>query len=129
MCIELVSLEAGKITCRLGLQKHHQQNKGYAHGGVVATIADIAAGFAAATLIRKDQHIVTAELKVSFLRPVTAPQILATGTVLKSGKHLHFCEAEIYAVEGEKMVLAAKASATMAVINAGEVKKKTEPAV
>ena len=125
MGIELVSVEAGKFTCRLDLKKHHQQNKGYAHGGVVATMADIAAGFAAATLVKKGQHIVTVELKISFLNPVVSPEIIAVGTVLKAGRKLFFTEAEIYVAEGRKMVLAGKASATMAVINPEQVKRKT----
>jgi acyl-coenzyme A thioesterase PaaI-like protein len=40
-------------------------------------------------------QVFTAELKVTYLRPGTENEIFAKGWVIKPGKNLHFCEAEV----------------------------------
>jgi uncharacterized protein (TIGR00369 family) len=109
---DLSSIAPGRITVGLPLGQQHQQQRGFAHGGLVATLADLAAGFAAVTLVPDDYGVVTAELKISYLHPGVGQQLKAIGWVLKAGRRLHFCEAEVWCDE----LLIAKASATMAVI-------------
>lgn len=109
---DLTSIAPGRITVGLPLGQQHQQQRGFAHGGLVATLADLAAGFAAVTLVSDNYGVVTAELKISYLHPGVGQQLKAIGWVLKAGRRLHFCEAEVWCDE----LLIAKASATMAVI-------------
>ncbi|MDO7876202.1 PaaI family thioesterase [Hymenobacter sp. ASUV-10] len=109
---DLTSIAPGRITVGLPLGQQHQQQRGFAHGGLVATLADLAAGFAAVTLVPDNYGVVTAELKVSYLHPGVGQQLRAIGWVLKAGRRLHFCEAEVWCDE----LLIAKASATMAVV-------------
>ena len=109
---DLTRIESGRIEAELALGQQHQQQRGFAHGGLVATMADLAAGFAATTLVPENFGVVTSDLKVSYLNPGVGQRIKAIGWVLKSGRRLHFCEAEVWCDD----VLIAKASATMAVI-------------
>jgi uncharacterized protein (TIGR00369 family) len=108
---DLTRIEPGRIEATLALGEQHQQQRGFAHGGLVATMADLAAGFAAVTLVPDGVGVVTAELKVSYLNPGIGTQLKAIGWVLKAGRRLHFCEAEVWCDD----VLIAKATATMAV--------------
>ena len=117
-------IEEGIIEGFLELQDAHKQHKGFVHGGVVATVADIVAGFAAVSLVQKEQHVVTVELKVSYLNPGMGEKLFAKGWVLKQGRKLNFCEAEVYSISGENApVLIAKASATMATLNPEDLKQ------
>ncbi|GAA4497679.1 PaaI family thioesterase [Hymenobacter ginsengisoli] len=109
---DLTRIEPGRIEAELPLEVQHQQQRGFAHGGLVATMADLAAGFAAVTLVPENFGVVTSDLKVSYLNPGVGQRIKAIGWVLKAGRRLHFCEAEVWCDD----VLIAKASATMAVI-------------
>ena len=108
----LTRIEAGRVEAELPLGVQHQQQRGFAHGGLVATMADLAAGFAALTLVPENFGVVTSDLKVSYLNPGVGQRIKAIGWVLKAGRRLHFCEAEVWCDD----VLIAKASATMAVL-------------
>ncbi|SIT78709.1 PaaI family thioesterase [Pontibacter indicus] len=115
MGFEVTKIEEGRVEGELLLEQKHKQHKGFAHGGVIATLADIVAGFAAASLVPKGHHVVTAELKVSYFHPGVGDKLLAKGFVLKQGRKLNFCEAEVYVVKGEQEpLLIAKASASMA---------------
>jgi len=109
---DLTRIEPGRVEAELTLASQHQQHRGFAHGGLVATMADLAAGFAAVTLVPEGVGVVTAEIKVSYLHPGVGTTMRAVGWVLKAGRRLHFCEAEVWC--DDKLV--AKASATMAVV-------------
>lgn len=116
---DLTTIEPGRVQAELPLQQQHQQQRGFAHGGLVATMADLVAGFAGVTLIPDDHGLVTVELKISYLHPGLGDRLISTGWVLKAGRRLQFCEAEVWAY-GEpnpaEGLLIAKAAATMAII-------------
>ncbi|GGF23851.1 phenylacetic acid degradation protein [Hymenobacter cavernae] len=109
---DLTTIEPGRVEAELALEQKHQQHRGFAHGGLVATMADLVAGFAAVTLVPDNYGVVTADLRVSYLHPGVGEKLRAVGWVLKAGRRLHFCEAEVWC--DDKMI--AKASATMAVV-------------
>ncbi len=109
---DLTAIAPGRVEAELALGQQHQQQRGFAHGGLVATMADLVAGFAAVTLVPEAFGVVTAELKISYLHPGVGQRLRAVGWVLKAGRRLHFCEAEVWC-DG---LLIAKASATMAVV-------------
>ena len=62
---ELTRIDEGVVEGRLPLQQFHKQQNEFAHGGVVFTLCDIVAGFAAFSLVPPDHHVVTAEIKIS----------------------------------------------------------------
>ena len=109
---DLTVITPGRVEAELDLAEKHLQQRGFAHGGLVATLADLVAGFAAVTLVPDHFGVVTSDLKISYLHPGVGKRIKAIGWVLKAGRRLHFCEAEVWCDE----LLIAKASATMAVI-------------
>jgi len=113
---ELKEIEEGRTWGELELRDDHLQQTGLVHGGVTATLADVVSGFAAYTVVPNLHHVVTAELRVSFLRPGRGTRLAAEGTVLKYGKKLIFCESQVWVVEESKKELIAKASAVMSIV-------------
>jgi len=117
----LTTIEPGFVIAEIELDTIHQQQIGLVHGGVTATIADVAAGFAGFTLVGADEHTVTAEIKVSYFAPGLGKTLRAIGKVIKPGRTMHFCEAEVYVITSdgtEKLI--AKATTTMAIIKPKE---------
>lgn len=113
--ISLSSIEPGRVEARVSLEKHHQQQDGFIHGGLTATLADVSTGFAAFSLARADQRVVTAELNISFFKPGKGTSVLARGWVVKPGSRLYFCESEVWCVDATgTFTLMAKAHAIMA---------------
>ena len=64
------------------------------HGGLLMTLADSAAAFAILTMNGADARMATTEMSIRFLAPAR-DRVTARARVLKSGKRLAFCEAEI----------------------------------
>ena len=112
--LTLTELDAGRVVGHLPLQLKHQQQAGFAHGGLVATVADTVAGFAAVTLAAAGEQVVTVELKITYLHPGVGTALRGIGTVLKAGNLLIFTEADVWCERpGQPALLIAKASATM----------------
>lgn len=121
--IEITKIEAGWVEGELDLRKHHMQQMDFIHGGVTSAFADIAAGFAAFTLVKQGQGLVTVDLKVSYLNPGQGNKLFAKGFVIKSGQKLCFSEAELWVMKKDKKILIAKASGTFAIMGPADVKK------
>jgi uncharacterized protein (TIGR00369 family) len=101
---ELIKVEAGEIEIRLPYRSSHTQQYGYIHGGVVTTIADAAAAYAAMTLAAAGTGVLTTELKVNFLRPAKTGALIGRGTVIKPGRSLNICQADVYEEKDGKPV-------------------------
>ena len=108
----------GRVVTQLQLAPRHRQHTGVVHAGVMGAIADHTMGAAAQTLAPQGHWILTAEFKVSLLRPGRGQQLECVAVVVKPGRAVTFTEAEVFALDGDKRTLVAKASATMAVVKA-----------
>ena len=110
--IELLKVEDGVVEAVMPLTDEQKQYSGVGHGGVLAALADTIAGLAAYTKTSMEKDVLTAELKISFLRAAWGKSLSAKGYTIKSGRKVHFCECEVYC--DEKLV--AKASGTFCVV-------------
>lgn len=111
--IDFTEVEDGRVEARMPLHDEQRQYSGVIHGGVLAALADTVAGFAAYTMLPIDRDVLTADLNISFLRAAWDKELIAKGYVVKPGRHLHFCECEIYC-DGK---LVSKASGTFCVVH------------
>lgn len=66
--------------------ERHGNVMGTLHGGIVATLADTAMGFAFATTLAEGETFATLEIKVNFLRPVWKSTLTASAHVVHRGK-------------------------------------------
>ena len=76
------------------------QQHGFVHGGVLASIADTAGGYAAFSLMPADATVLTVEFKLNMLRPGRGAAMIARGRVLKPGRTLSIVQADVFAREG-----------------------------
>jgi uncharacterized protein (TIGR00369 family) len=111
-----LSLKPGEFKTRVKLEQHHYQQDGFAHAGIIATMADHTAGYAAFSLINGKQRVLTIEFKINYFRPASGDHLECRGWVTKPGKQIMFTEAEVYDVVGRQKALVAKAMHTMAIV-------------
>lgn len=99
--IELITLELGEATIQIKMQVFHEQQNGFLHGGVTATLCDVATGIAAYTVAPEGKNVVTADLQIQYLNPITGPVVETIGTVIKKGKLMTFCEGKVFNVDND----------------------------
>src|SRR5687768_4604544 len=93
-------IEPGLIEITLPYRKDLTQQHGYMHAGVVTTIADSAAGYAAYTLMPAGSEVLSVEFKINLLRPASGETFLARAEVIKPGKTLTVVRADVFAISG-----------------------------
>ncbi len=98
-----------EVTYRHGLS----QTNGFFHGGIIGTMLDTSCGYAALTLMRADDEVLTVEFKTNFLAPAAGDILIARSRVLRAGRSIIVCEADGIVVTDGQEKLVAKMTATM----------------
>lgn len=113
----LESIESGTVTISCGFEDGLTQQHGLFHGGVVASLVDVACGYAALSLMPEDREVLTVEFKVHFLKPAKTDRVIAVGQVIQTGRTLTVCEGSVFDASRTRMV--ARMTATMMAVPAG----------
>jgi uncharacterized protein (TIGR00369 family) len=113
--LQLTQIDDDYCETTLIPSERHRQQHGLIHAGVLATMADHTSGCAARGALGEDQDVVSVEFKINFLRPAVADRLRCRGRVLRAGRMLVICEAEIFAEKNFDEKLVSKAMVTLAV--------------
>jgi uncharacterized protein (TIGR00369 family) len=70
------------------------------HGGVLATLLDVAMASAARTMQPDAAPVVTVDMSLQFLRTPAPGRIVAEGRVRQGGRSMVFCDAEVRDAQG-----------------------------
>lgn len=110
---QVTAVEPGFVEIRLAYATELCQQHGFFHGGVIGTLADSAAGYAAFSLMGERDSVLTVEYKMNIVAPGQGEALVARGQVLRPGRTLTVCEAKVYALAGREERLCATALCTM----------------
>ena len=110
---ELTSVEPGVVEISLPYRKDLTQQDGFLHAGIITTIADSAAGYAAFSLMPAGSSVLSVEFKVNLLRPAKGERFVARAEVIKPGKTLTVVRADVFGFEGAESTLVATLLGTM----------------
>jgi uncharacterized protein (TIGR00369 family) len=103
----VVDVRPGRVQIEVPFSPAVTQQHGYFHAAVVTAAADTAGGYAALTLMAPEDDVLAVEFKVNLLRPAVGERVVATATVLKSGRTLTVCRVDVHALSRTDPVLVA----------------------
>jgi uncharacterized protein (TIGR00369 family) len=95
--VKLVDVGEGWVKTKLALTDQLKQQHGYAHAGVVSTLADHAAGAAATTAVAEGNSVLTADYSIHLLRPGGGKVLEAHGEIVRAGQTLIVAQADVWA--------------------------------
>jgi uncharacterized protein (TIGR00369 family) len=110
----------GEVRLGWDARPEHRNLQGLVHGGVLATLVDMAMGLAVRSVVGPARRHVTIELTVHYLRPTAPGRVEAVGTTTRVGTQIAFAEGSV--VDGADRVLV-RASGTYSV-----TAERSEPA-
>ena len=113
---QLTEVDPGVVTIRLPFREDLTQQHGFLHAGTIAAVADSACGYAALSLMPTDAGVLSIEFKVNMLAPAKGDAIVARGTVIRAGKTIMVCRADVHSVTGHEQKLVAAMQGTMMVV-------------
>ncbi len=95
---ELTRVQPGHVEISLPFREQVSQQHDFFHGGITATIADSAGGYAAYSLMPADASVLTVEYKINLLAPARGERLVARGRVKRPGRTLTVTEVDVFAV-------------------------------
>jgi len=110
---ELTALSAGECEIQVRHRAELTQQHGYFHAGVTASIADSASGYAAYSMMPAQSSVLTVEYKINLVAPAEGDVVIARGRVLRSGRTLKICAADVFVVNGSREILCATSLSTI----------------
>ena len=102
----LLRVEPGEVDVEVATRDDLVQQHGFLHAGVVASAADSACGYAALSLMPAGAAVLSIEFKTNLLAPATGDRIVARGRVIRAGRTVTVCWADVtaYAPDSERLV-------------------------
>ena len=110
---ELVDIQPGYCEIKIPFDASLTQQHGFFHAGVVSTVADNTAGYAAFSLMEENASILTVEYKLNLMAPAKGDFLMGKARVLKHGRTLTICRSDVYVVEKGKEKLCAAGQSTL----------------
>ena len=101
--ITVTEIAEGVCTCQVSLGQKGLNPHDMAHGGLLFTMCDTAAGIAATTTGRK---VVSRAADIHFLRPAWPGLLTVRGQVVRAGRQTALCTAEVRDERGELLTTA-----------------------
>jgi uncharacterized protein (TIGR00369 family) len=109
----IVAVEPGSAEVALPRRPDLLQFLGHFHGGVIAALADHAAGIAVTSGLPKGRIGVTVEIKVNFLSPADGSELVARAKTLKMSGSIGVATVEVFSKNEATETLCAFCTATM----------------
>lgn len=109
----LRSVSPGAVEIELPFSERILQQHGFAHAGAIVAIADSACGYAALSVMPAGSAVLSVEFKVNLLAPAAGERFIARGRVVRSGRTLTVCQADVVAVTGPEEKSVALLQGTM----------------
>ena len=109
----LGTVAAGAIDVLLPFREDLTQQDGFLHAGIIAAVADSACGYAAHSLMPASARVLSIEFKLNLLSPAVGERFEARGRVLRAGKTITVCRADVAAISSGTEKLVATMTGTM----------------
>ena len=103
----------GEVDIALPFREELAQHHGFIAAAALTAIADVACGYAAMSLMPSGASVLTVEYKVNFVAPARGERMVARGRVVRPGRTLTTCAADVFAVTDDREELVATMLATI----------------
>jgi uncharacterized protein (TIGR00369 family) len=108
--VTIAHIGPGEVHLTMPYDERFCQQNGFVHAGAIASLADSANGYAAYTLAPPDTDVLAVEFKINLLEPAKASGFLARARVLRPGRTLSVCQAEVVTTDADARLVATMTS-------------------
>jgi uncharacterized protein (TIGR00369 family) len=112
---QIVFIGPGEVHLAFPFAAQFCQQNGFMHAGAIASVADSANGYAAYTLAPPDTDVLAVEFKINLLAPARGTEFLACARVLRPGRTLTVCQADVFTSGAAERILIATMLSTIIV--------------
>ncbi len=100
---KLIGWKQGYSKLEMPVRPEHRNTVGYLHGGVIASLLDIAGAVAGSFGITDKFVSVTINLNCNYMAPHQGKSVIAEGELVRTTKSLFFAQAKIFDPEHNRL--------------------------
>lgn len=100
---KLTEWKEGFARLEMPVRPEHRNTVGFLHGGVIASLLDIAGAISGSFGAPEDFVSVTINLNCNYLSPLRADTVVVEGELIRANKSLFFAEARLYDPEHKRL--------------------------
>lgn len=102
--IEVQDVRRDYCRMRLPFRPELEQPMGIVHGGAIATLIDVVVVPAIGSAYDQEVGFSTVDLQIQYLRPLVEESAIAEGIVVKRGRRIIFCSADVVGESSGKSI-------------------------
>jgi uncharacterized protein (TIGR00369 family) len=99
----LITWKEGYTKLEMPVRGEHRNTVGYLHGGVIASLLDIAGAVAGSYGVSEDLVSVTINLNCNYMSPHKAKTVIAEGELVRTTTTLFFAQAKLWDPENNRL--------------------------
>jgi uncharacterized protein (TIGR00369 family) len=115
---QVSKIEAGMFESTIIIGENHKTQDNFIHAGLIATMSDHTAGYAAYTLVPDDIRILTIEFKINFLKPAYGNALKCKSEVINQGKNIIVAQSSVFDVRDTEEKMVSKSTITLMALQA-----------
>ena len=102
--VEMLEVRQDYCRMRLPFRPELEQPMGIVHGGAIATLIDVVVVPAIGSAYDQEVGFSTVDLQIQYLRPLKDESAIAEGIVVKRGRRIIFCSADVFGEMSGKLI-------------------------
>ncbi len=118
-------IKMGFFESTIKIGENHKTQDNFVHAGLIATMSDHTAGYAAYTLVADDARILTIEFKINFLKPAYGNALRCMSEVISQGKQIIVAHSTVFDIRDTHEKMVSKSTITLMVVAAEKLAPKS----
>ena len=110
-------IRKGFFESTLTVQGDHKTQDNFIHAGVMATMSDYTAGYAAYTVAPEGKRILTIEFKINFMRPAFGEELICRSEVISQGSQIIVAQSTVFDVRNQEEKMVSRSTITIMAID------------
>jgi uncharacterized protein (TIGR00369 family) len=104
--VNVVKANDGECELEIEMREEFKQSYQSMHGGIIATVLDMAMAAAISTTLEESKYSNTVDLNTSYLRPMVGKRLNVKATIVKNGKRLAVLNGDAFNEDGKHIATA-----------------------
>lgn len=119
-------IEKGNFESTIKIGENHKTQDNFTHAGLIATMSDHTAGYAAYTLVPENIRILTIEFKINFIKPAYGNALKCKSEIISQGKQVIVGQSTVFDVRDTHEKMVSKSTITLMALDAHKLETKSQ---
>lgn len=126
MWIPCIKNRKGTFESTLKIGENHKTQDSFIHAGLIATMSDHTAGYAAYTLVPDNIRILTIEFKINFLKPAYGNALKCKSEIISKGRQIIVAQSTVFDIRDNYEKMVSTSTITLMAIDAEKLELKNQ---